>query len=217
MPLAASIKMLLLAATTLASPVAAQFGPCPADTVSCPPDTYTSAPAYDVECQLPGSEPYWWRVQYDLRAGWIRTDTHHPVAEVIASDDYIVTGLPAGTVVSLTLKAQVQITTQMFGGSGQARVRVGNEERVFSAGNGSPGDALLNVPVAVAVGEPFRAHYQVQVSSGTPSPVAYAGMSFRFAGMPPGTSIVSCQGYTQDAPTPVLRGSWGAAKILYRR
>lgn len=40
--------------------------------------------------------------------------------------------------------------------------------------------------------------------------------TLRFAGLPEGASVVSCNGFYQGPPVPVARGSWGAIKTRYR-
>ena len=43
-----------------------------------------------------------------------------------------------------------------------------------------------------------------------------ANSRITFAGLPPGYSVQSCQGYPGTPPVPVARRTWGAVKQLYR-
>jgi hypothetical protein len=46
--------------------------------------------------------------------------------------------------------------------------------------------------------------------------VSSSTLDFEFVDLPPGWGVVSCNGYHQDLPTPVVSRSWGSVKATYR-
>jgi hypothetical protein len=75
-------------------------------------------------------------------------------------------------------------------------------------------DTTIVLPMAHAAGDTFS----LELTADAYSLIAYAGVSGQifFSGLPAGASVMSCQGYHQDAATPTRRQSWGALKLLYR-
>jgi hypothetical protein len=74
-------------------------------------------------------------------------------------------------------------------------------------------DQPLRVTVTRSAGELFSLHVDFS-TSGSGSGQGYGQL--RFAALPPGAYVVSCQGYRQDFPTAAKRTSWGRLKTVYR-
>jgi hypothetical protein len=76
-------------------------------------------------------------------------------------------------------------------------------------------DSLITVQLQHQVGEKFtvRADLSVWGRGAGPSTVR-ASAVLRFAGLPAGAAVTSCQGYS--LPVPTRTASWGQVKARYR-
>jgi hypothetical protein len=157
-------------------------------------------------------------------------------ALVSAVDQYRVVGVSAGT--PLVFSAQLDVSLDAFGSdcppppgylaatSASATLREGDSNQ-SSAQITTPVTCMpwgccaqpkslrtgLQVVVTRAAGDPFTLHFDLTTSgfgSGDGSG------QLHFSGLPPGASVVSCQGYEQDFPTAAKRTSWGRLKTVYR-
>jgi hypothetical protein len=165
---------------------------------------------------------------YDLPSGQLtlRADGKFPTS-IRARDRFDVTGVPAGTPVALVveLAAQGTIATIGCGGSncwGYLGVRIVHgaaqasdvaQENIFS-GPPRPVEAVAQLPVVIVAGQPETIELELYAIGA--AEFRETGLAtFRFLGLPPGASIVSCHGYV-DAPTPARAVSWGRVKAVYR-
>jgi hypothetical protein len=171
------------------------------------------------------------RDAYDLVAGTIHV--YHPGSLSPTwfklHDDFGVEGVPAGTLVPVTLEVSVAgwIATGGCGGSGcwgwvQADVAsptdaqtaqasfnlFGPEQRPFTFTVST--QAVLEAGAATPI--------SIQLSAGRApggSHYAMGDATYRFLGLPPGAYVTSCRGYV-DPATPARPASWGQLKAAYR-
>jgi hypothetical protein len=83
----------------------------------------------------------------------------------------------------------------------------------FCSGQPKSQRTSLQVVVTRAAGDPFTLHFDLTTSghgSGDGSG------QLHFSGLPPGASVVSCQGYQRDFPTAEKKTSWGRLKTIDR-
>ena len=224
--MAAFVVFLLV--SILAGPA---FSACPPSDLSFGnPEPFTSTESALDSNVVSGGEVSG-RVAYDLLAGTLTLVHGGGLSEtfVVARDLYDISGVPAGTPVLVTveLAARGMVSSPGCGGAGCHGVLTGaiaaEGERVEQVAIGTvfqPGQ----VPVEVAPRQVVR------LVAGAPTLIAFelrgrrtpggnhrveAGGTFRFLGLPPGASIVSCQGFT-GSPTPTASASWGRVKASYR-
>ena len=154
---------------------------------------------------------------------------------VQAVDDYTIVGLPTGTPVTFT--ARLRVIGSVGGGcavtfpSGDffGRLTEGASNRVEvrrsttlvcqpfggpCCATGGSVDSTLRVTVAGTAGLAFRLTSEVGASGRFLGANVTGQLSFE--GLPPGTTVVSCQGFRQDFPVPARPTSWGAVKVRYR-
>ena len=171
-------------------------------------------------------------LEFDHVAGLAGTDAvsvtgHWPYAATI--DDYTLTGLAAGTVVPITVVGDFDLqnirkdtaVTWSGGWVGTPPIPGAPDpsyvETYFTASATGTETATRQVRLAVNMkaGEPFDIQLSAAVfASGGAGGFSHGRLSFE--GLPPGTSITSCKGFRQDAPTPALAKSWGGLKATYR-
>jgi hypothetical protein len=168
------------------------------------------------------------RVQYDLAAGQVGASVYAPdggnfTVGVRAVDDYRVVGLNDGQ--PLTFEARLEVDGANNGlspwpklpygsGSFTVEIREGDANaQTASCGNGS-WKLTLAIPIVVNAGTSFR--IACAVDAGAATGYAHADGRLLFSGLPPGASVVSCQGYRFDVPVPAIRTSWGSVKSQYR-
>ena len=150
-------------------------------------------------------------------------------------DQYRVEGVPPGT--PLVFSAELNVNLNVYGflcwppGSlitttGSATMREG-ESNASSASVTTPVmcsslgccaqtaglQTVVRTTVTRAAGDPFTLHLDL-IASGNGS--GHGSAELRFAGLPPGARVVSCQGFRQDFPTAVKGMSWGRLKTIYR-
>jgi len=74
--------------------------------------------------------------------------------------------------------------------------------------------AQLVLPLSMVPGQPVHVQFTLSVLGDYPAGTAKANAVLRFAGLPPGISVVSCQSY--DVPVPAQAATWGRVKSVYR-
>lgn len=100
------------------------------------------------------------------------------------------------------------------GGSNSASFT--NGPPVAPCNAGAPLTATLSLPVSANVNEPFDVIVTVTLR-GSASSAPYSFLSGRLSfAVPPGYSVVSCNGYGAGAPVEARLPSWGRLKTLYR-
>jgi hypothetical protein len=141
-------------------------------------------------------------------------------------DSYDITGVPPGTLVTVTAELQVSgvlRTFQCSGGCGVdffAVIWHGTDSQRYDASFEAtstdlnlPFSGTVSLPVIIAAGRPQIIEFELRAERTALIPVLGQAM-ITFSGLPPGATIVSCQGY--GGIVPVRRASWGTLKTLYR-
>jgi len=77
-------------------------------------------------------------------------------------------------------------------------------------------EAHLALDVPAVSGQPFSLQFRVLVAAGGFNGDGFVGANFSFSGLPPGSAVVSCNGYDSGQAVPTKRSSWGALKSHYR-
>jgi len=145
-------------------------------------------------------------------------------ASLTVRDDFVVTGLPVGTPVTLMAKLAVAghylCSNACFSGGSACEAALrppAAAEVVWEPGCEEEcevvRDTVLTVTVPCIAETPFRMEYVVRTAAlGGGGSV---NATFAFDGLVPGASIRSCNGFVQDyvATRPV---TWGRVKVLYR-
>lgn len=205
--------------------------PCPSNEMSItshPPFTSTAA-VYD------SSEFYddvaGYRVAYDHPAGTV--GIHHccglGLTYVTARDRYDVVGVPPGTPVVVVAELDVEgaIISRGCSASGcwgtlgfrlasGASVRESYLTRNLFAEGREPVEGSLMLPVTIVAGQPVTIERQLWARKAAGGNHGAEGIGrLRFAGLPEGVRVVSCQGFG-DQSVPTLRRSWGGLKSAYR-
>jgi hypothetical protein len=155
-----------------------------------------------------------WSASYDIPAGRFSVNASFPAgcgggAIVVVQDDFKVIGLPAGT--------PLQIVAVLHASANSATTTLtdsdGNHVTIGAIGQGTIGDVTL--PIAAIAEQPF--HLTFDALAGVNAAVSGAvDADFHFTGLPPGTAVVSCNGYVSDRSVPVRAITWGRLKAHYR-
>lgn len=181
-------------------------------------------------------------IRYDLRLGFFQTSLNggdvSGYSTLRAVDEFIIEGPPPGSVVSLTAELHVRasalggcgmsyhvpngiVTVQLASASSTQSVTVQTTsagcpypDEFYCCTNSGSTNTVLLIPLSVAAADSFPLEC-VMTGSSSFSPI-YAEAELRFVGLPPGTRVTSCQGFSQDAPTSARPASWGSLKIRYR-
>jgi hypothetical protein len=155
---------------------------------------------------------------YDLVAGTVAARTRSvldaSITLVIARDEYVLDGLPAGTPISFDVV--IDATSTLAAGSGSSSFSISREGAGIAGGGGGNWAGSVVLHLQELAGVPFVLRYSVGQfigKIGTLTDVSGSG-SFHFANLPPNTHIASCQGYVQDA-VPAIASSWGSLKAAY--
>ena len=176
------------------------------------------------------TDTVWLRAGYDLVAGTVRMYQccflSHTYA--IARDAYDVSGVAPGTPVAVTVEFPFDgsVWTAGCGGSGCGGVLAGFLRHGSAVAEGIhsvhlfQGSAevhdVLRLPVTIVAGRPETIEFELR---GYRTPGGSHGSegtgTIRFTGLPPGASVISCQGYAGQV-TPARRTSWGTVKTIYR-
>lgn len=136
---------------------------------------------------------------------------------VYVEDDFSIFGLPPGTPVSIT----AHLTGGLSGGYGGFMYAF--VEAILSDANGNtqsvsgppPESYDLALPVQAIAGQTFRLHFELTGSSLGFISGSGSG-TFSFSGLPPGTAVTSCQGYTSSPVVAARHSTWGKLKSVYR-
>jgi hypothetical protein len=136
-------------------------------------------------------------------------------------DEFNLSGVPTGTVVTLTARLSLSLRASDLMGPGNAYAGLVEGASNSAAVdwnllyfNGNTRDTVLTLPVTAIVGTPFRMRYFVGSELGELCFAEWHG-TFDFTGLLAGVSVVSCNGYALG-PTPTLPTSWGRIKAMYR-
>jgi hypothetical protein len=169
-------------------------------------------------------------VQYDLVTGNLVMHQCCSITGALTDvyDEYDVTGVPAGTPVSLTVVLTVDgaIWTFHCGGTGCAGHYVARIIHGTDAAQANHSDNIFDgriehhdvvtLPLTIVAGQPERLEFYLaggRALGGSHGSEAIAVISF--TGLSAGMSIVSCQGFAGGV-TPVRRSTWGQLKTRYR-
>lgn len=148
----------------------------------------------------------------------------------IATDDFDVTGVPAGTPIGVIAEFEVDgfVTSPGCGGSGcggyfQASLTQGansNAEQVTLpnpfAGGIVPLQQTLTLPITIIAGSPLSVAFELAVFVPAGGNAGGSGSgTIRFSGLPPGVQVVSCKGFGSST-TPARGTTWGRLKTHHR-
>jgi hypothetical protein len=211
----------------IGSPARAQ---CPASFARCQADTYTpTTPTFSILCEDVVMQTS--SAAYDVPHGRFSASSDMAQgAEVRLDDMFTVVGPPTGSPVPLRLRVRVRGSLGNLSGPYSSHVEVSSAAVPALAGD-SPAsvrtyDAPHNLSAVVAFADSFD--LVLTRAAGTPFGLELyvladvggydtgADASFAFIGLPPGTSVTSCHGFTQDQPVAALARSWGSVKATYR-
>lgn len=197
---------------------------CPTTYMTCGASTVSNVATADSRV-CPQVEPNYGTgsAAFDHAVGRFELAFDLEYAKLDATDRFTIEGLPIGTPLALT--AAVDAVGSACGGD-VATIRVDLFHAASSSGElffgpfpGSgqpcpnPETRTLEVPVPVVVGTPFDVRVEIRAGS---TGRGQATALLRFTGLPPGTRIRSCKGYSFDVPVPTMNTSWGSVKSSYR-
>ncbi len=145
-------------------------------------------------------------------------------ANVVANEDFRVVGLPAGTPLTVRARIRVQASARAadrygswtFSTGWLQEAGAGRVEAHTYEGPDFPAyvDRFLTLDISSVAGTPFLltmgADSFAQQASGEVS------VTLTFVNLPPGATIVSCQGYSVSPVVNVRRATWGSLKLRYR-
>jgi hypothetical protein len=172
------------------------------------------------------------QVSYDLVSGTLAMSECCGPAEtfVQTSDAYDVTGVPAGTPVTVTAMLTVDsdvhasCNSALLCGGALVDMQVTHGSDIASQQHSfTPPPQQMNwhdvltAPVTIIAGTPEEIDFMLggRQLSGSVGDGSDASGTISFSGLPAGASIKSCQGYHPIA-TPAHVSSWGRLKTLYR-
>jgi len=150
-------------------------------------------------------------------------------ASAYLSDNFVLTGPPAGTLVPITVVGdfelqnirQVNAVTWSSGSIFTPLLSSGpipNSAEVFFTASATGTETTteqVRLDMNVRSGQEFEIGFKATAqASGNAGGYSHGRLSF--AGLPPGSSITSCKGFRQDQPVPTLPVSWGGLKATYR-
>jgi hypothetical protein len=180
--------------------------PCPVAILTCGSAvTHHTAHAATSNCDDGG-------VSYDLAHGTLQSFTwgkeNGGFTSVEAGDDYRIEGLPAGTMVDFAADLVLAATGcggYDGGGFGDILVRDGANQvelvvKSPAFNQCASENRTLRLELHKPAGVPFRLTYRLR-AGGDFRGSGSAQARVEFLDLPPGTRIVSCHGYVQDAPT----------------
>lgn len=184
-------------------------------------ETLSSDPTYLACC----SNVYGFScARYDIPAGTLRAFGGGG-GSVTMRDSFHVVGPTDGTPLEFTaqlvLLGSASRTGCQFGGAGVSGRLVEGASNAADTFVVAPpcGTIYLNTTLEVQIHRLSGERFQISASVGAGG---YEGGSesidgtLRFAGLPEGASVVSCNGFHQGPPVPVARGYWGELKTRYR-
>lgn len=131
-------------------------------------------------------------------------------ASLTVADQFQVVGVPAGT--------QATITLRLFGWADGAQVLAddlaGHQIGAYKFAPDVNYD--VSMPLTVTAGQLFPLTFTQSASAIGTMYNGFVTASFAFTGLPPGASVISCNGYTSGSAVPTRRSSWGVLKSHYR-
>jgi len=197
---------------------------------ACPPDTLvldsamlvSNATARDTTSGLLESAYDLGTHQLTITVGSLNASNILLVASH-ATDDFEITGVPAGTVVHLTatlaLSGHIFVHPSGPNGFESYHALLADDNGAVSELPWSPNGCChitvaqtLGIPLVETAGQPFRLRFAIDLRLRDAESSGYIGQ-LTFAGLPPGAAIVGCQ---LSGITPVRRTDWGALKLRYR-
>jgi len=225
--LAAALPAMLL------SPVA-WSEPCPENAIQL---RYGEGPFLSSRAQWDSTAVIPWtfgtivkRAAYDVPNGTLNVSHSWTFLSIVLSrivDEFRVVGVSAGTPVALSARLDVEADAldhdiTPCGLRVYAHVRHGTEAASLEV-CAPPGSQhltpheSLTLPLLVTAGEPITLEFEVQlyVAVGSDGGEGWGSGRIGFDGLPPGASVVSCNGYDSDT-TPASQPSWGRVKVRYR-
>lgn len=233
----ATLLLVVLGSGTLRAPPVEAVDGCPASTIECDAVTSSTEPIRSVDCDDWLSDSHG-SAGHDLLLGRVRASGSGSDVggdgSVRAVDDYTVVGLPTGTPITFTATLRVigSVSVGCFGfspsGSISGRLTEGSSNTVqvrrssssrcdpqgySCCGVGASVDSTLRVDIVATAGAAFRLTSEVDASARFGSSSVTGQLAFE--GLPPGASVVSCQGYRHEFPVPATAMSWGALKVRY--
>ena len=170
---------------------------------------------------------------YDIPGGLVRArvaggSCGGSSVTVTSHDDYWIVGPASANPIQCTAQLALAGGGGGCGSSGTATFTAYNlpVTASFRTGPVAPSKCGLQTPLPPAlyrpisqlVGVPFDLSIAVSAYNG---PVCYSDFAYltaqlSFTGLPPGYSVVSCNGYGATGPTPASASSWGRLKGIYR-
>lgn len=217
---------LSLALAATASWFAPAWG-CPLNCIHVPAGVDYCTPAAQIDTSIvdPTYNCGGYEAAFSIPHGTLHSVAWSPFGvcrpQTTVEDDFVVGGLPDGTVVSLTARLELSLTGSNYMGPGNAFA--GLVEGTFNSSRldwdlaefyGNTRETVLSVPVTAIAGTPFHMRYFVGATLGELCYASWDG-SFVFVDVPADASVISCNGYVQ-APVPALPTSWGKLKARYR-
>jgi len=142
--------------------------------------------------------------------------------DLTVEDDFVVSGLPAGTLVQLVAHLDLSLSGGCILGPGYASASIREglgppaaaEWDVCELGlGGGKINTSLTVFVSATAGVPFRMRYTLGTNCGEAQ--ALLNGAFSFDGLPANAVITSCNGFV-EGPVQVRTSTWGRIKGLYR-
>jgi len=204
---------------------------CPANTVNVLSDTYTtSAPSDTAYRQASDCDVYYcWqqvgRASYDLVAGTMYVNALGANADASSSlfthDVFTLFGPPSSSPITFAARAHVELSIDCNGvpPSASASIRQGTSNLAETA-RAQCGDGTTDIGISITceTAATFDLYMTAEVQAGEPDSggQAEARVSLTFPDLPPGYSLVSCQGYATGPTVATRRESWGALKTLYK-
>ena len=219
----------LAGVTALSAATIAAADPCPSNLICVAGQPCEAITAVSAAREANFSGGVWAYADYDLSAASCRSITQLPFssptsleARVEASEDFVVTGLPPGTPLSIHARIRVVANANSPGGSAPANHAAGWLEeagagRVETVASSESVGPPVNIDQVLALDFPNLAGQSFRLTMGARSDAregtSQATVTLSFVDLPPGAVVLSCH---SSAPVPTTPVSWGAVKSTYR-
>lgn len=165
---------------------------------------------------------------YDYHQGRLYGHCHlcFEVADVRASDAYMIQGAPAGVPIPIHVELRTGVSSDhRCGGFSDCPGMevVGERLSIYSSESGDSvdcrcliGQQSVGIDLVVTPDQEFVVGYYLEMSRGpTPFYEFAEEATVHFSGIPAGAQLVSCHG-VNDAAVPTKPTSWGQLKASYR-
>jgi hypothetical protein len=125
------------------------------------------------------------------------------------------------TAESQSISRSANITARLTEGSSNIIALFRSVHSMASPPYGALVDSTLTINISAIAGTLInvkvyiRTHSTHNGSRGADFRTGNYGAQLHFTGLPPGASLVSCQGYTSESPIPVISSTWSSIKSLY--